>query len=131
MAGVWCWCKLKSVSRSVGQSVGRSVCQSVSRSFGSLLNLIVFFFTLAGSLSTDYLYTFLSCHSFSLVGSFLPFFLAAPLSSFHVFSITSSNTSLALIQLSYYTKFPRHVYFAILRCAHFATPCLNSVLLRN
>ena len=35
------------------------------------------------------------------------------------------------MQLSYYTKFLRHVYFPILRCAHFATPCLNFVLFRK
>ena len=92
-----------------------------------------FFFTLAGCLSTDYLYVFFFylAISFSLVTAFLLFFLAARLSSFHAFSVTYSHTFLALMQLSYYTNFPRHLHFAILRCAHFETLCLNSALLRK
>ena len=87
----------------------------------------VFFFALAGSLSIHYLYFHILLFlSLWLVLSFFSFFC----SCFFFFWNTYSHTFLALWILFYELKSLRNVYFAILRCAHFATPYLNSLLLQ-
>ena len=87
----------------------------------------VFFFALAGSLSIHYLYFHILLFlSLWLVLSFFSFFC----SCFFFFWNTYSHTFLAVWILFYELKSLRNVYFAILRCAHFATPYLNSLLLQ-